>query len=353
MQKKLISIVLSLILVLSLAACGADKTPSDNTVEDPSSSEESSSTVPEPPKVEYALNTLTGETNLAKEAEGTKPIAITVNNIRVAQAVQCGIHKADVVFETEVEGGITRLLALFADPTNVEKIGSVRSLRVVFVDLAAGMNALVVHHGIDPTYCVPYLASSNVVSHQIGSKVDGYREKNGLASEHTLFTNGKLLDGVLSAKGKDKGGNKTAWLNFRDTDEKVAASEQAASKLSVTFSGSVTTQFIYDAEAKRYARARKGVEYKDAASGERELFTNVFVLKTTITPYPNNVHKKVYLESGSGYYATAGTIVPIKWQKGASNNNFKFTLEDGTPLTVNQGNSYVCIAGNSQPFTFE
>lgn len=353
MQKKLISIVLSLILVLSLAACGADKTPSDNTVEDPSSSEESSSTVPEPPKVEYALNTLTGETNLAKEAEGTKPIAITVNNIRVAQAVQCGIHKADVVFETEVEGGITRLLALFADPTNVEKIGSVRSLRVVFVDLAAGMNALVVHHGIDPTYCVPYLASSNVVSHQIGSKVDGYREKNGLASEHTLFTSGKLLDGVLSAKGKDKGGNKTAWLNFRDTDEKVAASEQAASKLSVTFSGSVTTQFIYDAEAKRYARARKGVEYKDAASGERELFTNVFVLKTTITPYPNNVHKKVYLESGSGYYATAGTIVPIKWQKGASNNNFKFTLEDGTSLTVNQGNSYVCIAGNSQPFTFE
>ena len=58
------------------------------------------------------------------------------------------------------------------------------------------------------------------------------------------------------------------------------------------------------------------------------------MLKTTITPYPNNVHKKVYLESGSGYYATAGTIVPIKWQKGASNNNFKFTLEDGTKHTV-------------------
>lgn len=352
MQKRLISIVLSLILVLSLAACGADKTPSDLTIEE-SSSTPSSTPEPEPPKPVYALNTLTGETNLAKEAEGTKPIAITVNNIRVAQSVQCGLHKADVVFETEVEGGITRLLAMFADPTNVEKIGSVRSLRVVFVDLAAGMNALVVHHGIDPTYCVPYLAASKVVSHQIGSKVDGYREKNGLASEHTLFTSGKLLDGVLSAKGKDKGGNKTAWLNFRDTDEKLAPSDQTASKLSVTFSGSVTTQFIYDAEAKKYARARKDVEYKDAASGERELFTNVFVLKTTITPYPNKVHKKVYLEGGDGYYATAGGIVPIKWQKGASSENFKFTNVDGSPLTVNQGNSYVCIASNSQPFTFE
>ena len=352
MKKRLVSIILSLFLVLSLAACGADKTPSDLTIEEQSSTP-SSTPAPEPPKPVFALNTLTGETNLAKEAEGTKPVAVIINNARVAQAVQSGLHKADVVFETEVEGGITRLFAMFADPTNVEKIGSVRSLRVVFVDIAAGMNAVIVHHGIDPTMAQPHLNATKVTSHQIGSKTDGYRDNNGLAYEHRLFTSGKLLDGVISAKGKDAGGNKTAWLNFRETDEKSVPAETPATKLNVAFSSSFATEFIYDAEAKKYARARKGVEYKDAASGERELFTNVFVLKTSITPVTNSVLKSVSLSGGDGYYASAGGIVPIKWQKGATTDNFKFTLEDGTPLTVNQGNSYVCIAKSSQPFTYE
>ena len=297
------------------------------------------------------FNVLTGETNVTASAKGKKPIAITVNNIRVAQKVQCGLDKADVVFETEVEGGITRLLALFADPSKIEKVGTVRSLRVVFADLAAGMNAVLFYHGIDPIYCKPHLETLGIPSYQIGASSDSFRDNNGLALEHTLYTNGDLLKKVIEKKKLDYAGTEKTWVTFGT--EKKAPGTQKAEKIEVVFSGTSGTQFIYDANEQKYARARKGVEYTDLLTGNKELFTNVFVLKTTITDYSDKKHRNISLEGGDGYYASAGGVVPIKWTKGKSKDSFKFTLVDGKELTVNKGNSYVCIMNENKTVSFE
>ena len=355
--KSLISLLLAAVLLFSLTACS--KTPEDPTID--SSSSIPSGTIssnPAPEEEEEViptyLNPLTGEMTLTDpEAVGKKPVAITINNIYVAQKVQCGLDQADVVFETEVEGGITRLLAVFADVSKVQKLGTVRSLRVVFADIAAGMNALLFYHGIDEDYCSPHLKSLGINSHQIGAKSDSFREKNGLAYEHRLYTSGELLDGVIEGKKKWTTEGTTSWLNFSKDSAKVAPADTKAVNIKVPFSGTTTTQFIYDETEQKYARARKDVEYVDALSGKRELFTNVFILETTITNYDDGYHRKVALEGGNGYYASAGGIVPIKWTKGDSKDNFKFTLEDGTPLTVNQGNSYICIKSKSKKVSFE
>ena len=353
--KSLLSLLLALVFIFTLSACGgSDNTASDNPSSTPSDTTSSEEEATPPPPPTY-LNTLTGEMSLSDpDAVGKKPVAITINNIYVAQKVQCGLDKADVVFETEVEGGITRLLALFADVSEVEKLGTVRSLRVVFADIAAGMNALLFYHGIDEDYCSPHLKALGINSHQIGYKTDSYREKNGLAYEHRLYTSGELLDGVIESKKKwNTEGTTKTWLDFSDSADKIAAGELSAKKVTVPFSGTTTTQFIYDETEQKYARARKDKEYIDALSGNRELFTNVFILETTITNYDDGYHRKVSLQGGEGYYASAGGIVAIKWTKGDSKDNFKFTYEDGTPLTVNQGNSYVCIKSKAKKVSFE
>ncbi len=349
MLKKLTSLLLVLILTLTLGACGGKDTPSDDQSSNPSSDSSSE----EIDNSKLYLNTLTGETTLKASAKGKKPVAITINNIRVAQKVQCGLDKADIVFETEVEGGITRLLALFADPTDVKKIGTVRSLRVVFADLAAGMNAILFYHGIDPNYCKPHLKKLGISAHWLGNSDDSFRDNNGLALEHTLYTSGELLDHVIDKKKFDDKGSETPWVSFRDSADKVAPAEQKAEKIEVVFSGTTGTQFIYDAKEQKYARARKGVEYTDLASGNRELFTNILILKTSITDYSDKYHKNVALEGGEGYYASAGGVVPIKWTKGDSKDAFKFTLADGSAFTANQGNFYVCIMSNKRDVTFE
>jgi len=53
-----------------------------------------------------------------------------INNIENA-IPQSGIGQADVLYEFVVEGGITRMLAIFNDYDNLEKVGSIRSCRTL------------------------------------------------------------------------------------------------------------------------------------------------------------------------------------------------------------------------------
>ena len=62
----------------------------------------------------------------------TRPYAVMINCHNGALP-QAGLDKAYIVYELMVEGGITRMMALFKD-TNVDKIGSVRSARTQYLD---------------------------------------------------------------------------------------------------------------------------------------------------------------------------------------------------------------------------
>ncbi len=353
--KRLISLLLCTVLIFSLSACGGDETASSK----PSASKNSSSTeskveqTPVDPYANCVINPLTGEKTLNKRAEGRRPTAITVNNIYVAQSVQSGLDKADVVFETEVEGGITRLLALFSDPTDVGKIGTVRSMRVVFAEIACGMNAMLFYHGIDYVYCHPMLSTLNLPHYELHDGVYGKRERNGLATEHTLYSDGKSLVKAAEDRKFNTSGAET-WLNFAESAEKSAPASDKAEKVKVKFNGTSITNFYYDAATKKYTRAnRNGTNFKTYHTKQEEKFSNIFVLKTTIRDYPDGKHREVNLSSGSGWYISAGGYTEIKWKKGSASSNFEFTKTDGSELTVNQGNSYVCIINNSGTLTCE
>ncbi len=350
--KRILSLILAVCLFATLCAC---EKPDNPTIDVGSSSQSTPSTELEQadPYADCVINPLTGEKKLNPDKANTKPVAITINNIAVAQPVQAGLNKADVVFETEVEGGITRMLAVFSDPSDVPAIGTIRSLRVVFADIAAGMDALLLYHGIDYTYCLPYLSQIKLTSFTVDEANYGFREKNGLAQEHTLYTSGEKIEKLISAKKYNMEKSSDTWLNFASTEDKVTPSEgKAGGTVNVKYNSTTTVQFIYNAETKRYSRAKKGTPYKDLTTGEEETFGNVFVLETTISNYPDNYHRKVDLSSGSGYYISAGGYEKITWKKGSSSQNFSFTKADGTTLTVNQGNSYVCIMNKTGQVTF-
>ncbi len=72
--------------------------------------------------------------------------AVMIDNYPYDARPQSGLHDAEVVYEVEAEGGITRYMALFlaASPS---KIGPVRSARTYFVDLARPYNPLFAHAG--------------------------------------------------------------------------------------------------------------------------------------------------------------------------------------------------------------
>lgn len=79
---------------------------------------------------------LTGEP--VAEVQGRRrPVAVMLSNI-ISACPQSGISRAGVIYEAPVEGGITRLMGLFENYDDLEKIGSVRSCREYYVYLAAG-----------------------------------------------------------------------------------------------------------------------------------------------------------------------------------------------------------------------
>ncbi len=299
--------------------------------------------VPEEPKIVYYTNNLTGEDSITDEdVYSRRPVAVMVNNISIAQKVQTGLTQADIVYETEVEGDITRLMAVFKDISKVEKIGTVRSARYPYIDLAMGHGAIYVHHGQDNNYAKPHLRDTQTFV--LGTNNAGTRVKNGLASEHTLYGYGDKIWKWFEKKDYNTELKEVNnWQKFADKDTVVSYPESLANTVTVKFSGSYTSVFKYDAESGKYVRYFKDTERKDYYTGESEYFKNVFVLETSISYYPDGKHKKVDLSKGKGYYCVNGTYTPIKWAKGSSSSGLKFTLEDGTPLEVNQGNSWVCF----------
>ncbi len=342
MLKRIMPLMLALCM-LALAGCKKDQ---DRLSVDKG---DEPSIVSETKPVTYK-NPLTGVSGMSEEKTKNRPVAIMVNNISTAQPVQTGLNKADIIYETEVEGGITRLMAVFQDVTAAEKIGSIRSARYPYVDLAMGHNAIYIHCGQDNKYCAPHLKDTDDVD--LMSKNYGVRIKNGLASEHTLYAYGEKLWSSLVKDGhKTTSSEATPWVNFAEEDAPVTL-ESPAKTINIPASASYRTIFKYDEAKGKYTRYYGNTLRKDYFTGETVDMKNVFILFTTIRNYQDNYHRQVLLESGDGYYCVNGTCTPIKWSKGAAKNGFKFTKADGSELTVNPGNSWVNIVniGNTPTF---
>ncbi len=354
MLKRSLVLFLSLCLIFSFSAC--TKKPNDIEVSGGSESENVSSTEPENP---YALNPLTGLYDMDKGKSTLRPVGIMIDNDSIAQKdTQSGLSKADIVYETETEGGITRLMGMFADISKADQLGDVRSARYVYVDLAMGHNAIYVHSGKEPVYCAEHL--KDLDNFEITYNYYGKRIHYGNAyGWQELFTTGETLtQGFADKKWKTNADTDIpAWQNFADQKESVSLSGGVANKLTVKFSSAATSYFTYDGATGKYLKSSKATTNKDRNNGEAYAFKNVIVLNTKMGWYPVTTDAKkrrdISLQSGTGYYAVNGTYKAIKWKKGNSSDPLIFMNEDGTPLQMNAGNTWVCIASLESTTTFE
>lgn len=341
--------IMTMALCLSLFfVSGCSKKPADDASSIPQESDKdvSSEVVSDIPSISFAVNPLTGTEDLDPTFESKRPVAIMINNLAKAQGVQCGLPEADIVYETEVEDGITRLMAVFKDVSKVNQIGTIRSARYAFIDLAMGHNAIYCHHGQDPTYAKPHLNDTD--PYTIDTNNVGKRLSNGLATEHTLYTFGGNLWKALEKRGNtDIKGSVKMWQDFAGEEEKLTLSGGTANSVSVPFSGASKAAFTYDSYTGKYTRSANGITLKDYSTGNVTSVKNVFVLLTSISDYSDGYHRKVNLTSGSGYYVTNGTYTKISWSKGNASSSLKLTNTDGTPLKVSAGSSWVCIANKN------
>lgn len=345
MLKKLLVVFLSVVMVLGFAACGEKPVdePSGDAPQDTTSSDIVSSEAPAVPveKIPENLNPLTG----VYEADGIaklRPVCIMVNNDIRAQNAQAGLPEADIIYETEIEGGETRLMAVFQDVENVPNIGTVRSARIPFIDLAQGHSAVYIHRGCEVTTVKPYVTQFDRID--IHENLLGERLNNGLAFEHTLYTHGSILWKGIGDRFTTTLENAQPWQNFAAEDEAVSLNGGAANTVTVKFSRNFISIFKYDSATGLYERNFKSSVPTEYFTKESTKVKNVVVCLTDIKDHANGIHRDIALTSGEGYYFTNGTYQKIKWSKGNAADGLKFMNEDGTPLKMSAGNTWVCVA---------
>ena len=139
----------------------------------------------------------------------SRPIAVMINNNHAAWP-HAGLQESFLNYEIIAEGGITRIMSLYKDIDNVDKIGSVRSSRPYFLDYVLENDAIYAHWGgSDQAYNdIDSLDIDNIDAVKYEGKYF-FRDKNANKQfEHTGFTKMSMLNDGIEKLGYDKTTNK-------------------------------------------------------------------------------------------------------------------------------------------------
>ena len=320
--------------------------PDENTPEE---------TTAETPASPAGIDPLTGKTGYDTAKYGDKKaVAIVVENHPSARP-QWGMSKPDVLFEYEVEGGISRMLWLFSNLDEVpEKVGPVRSLRHDVYEIALGYDVLLVHCGSSnsaremfPTYAGSY------------SRIDAnattaftYRDQTrDVAYEHKLVLLGDKLRSYVANNGIGTTIREDCKNPFRfaSADAPFVLNAGSCSSLHYEFSGSYTYTFNYNSGTGTYDLNINGYARKDA-DGVQCSYKNAIILYVDMVDlHDSSKHQDLLLENGgSGIFATNGTYTDVTWKKDGVTGMLKMYGPDGTELVLNAGNTYIGLVRSTQ-----
>lgn len=380
MKKKLLTVLLALTMVLSVAACG--KTEEAPQVEEPVVEEVAVST-PEPqpteeptpePTVGPAViaerevvdgkmqSFLTGEWK-DENVVNRRPIAVMVPNNAPAMP-QYGLSKASIIYEAPVEGRITRLMPVFEDFDDLDRIGPVRSSRDYFVYQAMGYQAIYCNWGLARPY-VEELINRDTVQN-ISAAVEGIYNpaheafgrvtRPGYATE---FTGYMFIEGMLEAAERLE----YTWeydeahvAPFTFAADETRAEDNYAENEAATMIypggqegnkggyGAYTPYFEYNEADGLYYRYQDGEAQIDELNGEQLTVSNVVFqychgeVRDDHDYLAFGVHGE-----GDAIVFTGGKVIKGTWERyDGDATPAKFLDENGEEVIFNQGKTWVC-----------
>lgn len=341
-------VVLVAASILVLAACGKEEVivETTETIEStPVETTEAETTV----SIEGMMKSyLTGEW-VAEETGNRRPVAVMLNNIKTA-VPQSGIEKAGVVYEAPVEGGITRIMGIFENYDDLNKIGSVRSARTYYVYFAKEFDSIYVHFG-EANYATPLLSSSNIQNlsglEGVGNVV--YYRSSDRKAPHNAYTSAEgIQKGIEAMKYRaDYEDGYTGHYKFVEDGENITLKD-AASAVKLTPGYAVNSPwFEYNSNDELYYRFQYNDKQIDQETANQLAYKNI-VMQFCNT---KNIGDTEYLDitvsgSGKGKYLTNGQVIDISWKKDTEFGPTRYYDLEGNEIVLNQGKTWVCIVEN-------
>ena len=273
-----------------------------------------------------------------------RPIAVMIDNHNEAWP-QAGLNQAYLVYEAIVEGGETRLMALFKGVT-LDKIGPVRSSRHYFLDYAMENDAIYAHFGWSPQ------AQADIAQYNINningiteSETTFWRVKDKI-SPHNAVTSTQALLKVAKAKGYKTTSNKKSVLKYVPKEVNLEEG-QGATSIIIPHSTLQKVKYEYDEQNQVYKRYARNKAQTDWDTG------NSITTKNIIITFCDNYTLQDSEDKGrqglrnigtfNGYYITNGKAIKIKCIKEARNLQTKYEDMQGNEIEVNDGNTWINI----------
>ena len=287
----------------------------------------------------------------------TRPYAVMINCHNGALP-QAGLDNAYIVYELMVEGGITRMMALFKDK-DVDKIGSVRSARTQYLDYVYENDAIYGHAG-GAEDALKRISSEGINDVDVDGQY-GFRDTSlDRAWEHKLFTSTKLLGEGVSNRGYRTTTEVKSLLKYSadEIDLSKLDGSSAASNISIKYSDYRTSNYIYDSENKVYLRSMNDTKNVDLVTGEQYKVKNIIIYGVNYSNYCDHgycAYQKIdNVGTGEGYYVSNGYSIPITWNKSSKNDRTIYKVKSsGEELVVNDGNTYIHIYPTSGNLSIE
>lgn len=322
-----------------------------------------------PPEEGLVHSRLTNEW-VDEETALTRPIAVMIPNEKNA-VPHYNISKASILYEANVEGRMTRLMAIFEDWQDLDKIGNVRSLRSYYAYWAFEWDAFIVHVG-GPFFINELVSQDTTEDIDMNSSTGStaFFRSTDRSMPHNTYTSGKLL---LQAVEND--GYSLEYRGVSDEEHFKFASQSKPNTLAQYGDNAVTAEYIdmsacypltrcyfeYDETDGLYYRYQhlsgdSDGPHVDAVTGEQLSFKNILVQNTR---YEDLGLDEGYLtfqchdDTMDGWYFTNGKGIHVTWTKTSDYGATRYYDDNGDEITLNTGKTMICIVEEGDFFTYK
>lgn len=282
-------------------------------------------------------------------ANAARPaLAIKIENEAAARP-QSGLQDADVVYETLIEGGDTRFVAIFQS-TDADPAGSIRSVRPSDPFIVAPLDGLFAYSGgtpkfVDALHAVP---SVDVGQSSHGSAYFNRSDKSG---DHKLFSSTERL--YAAGKGSNAKAPPPPLWPFVPAGGAFGGAGVVPATHLETYVGSQRLGWEFD-PAKGWLRSINGKPFLAEGAGQIAA-TNVVVQAVSWVPSEGDVDtagSQVYVAqlvgSGDAWVFSGGKVVKGKWNKASTDAITTYTDADGKPIALAPGRTWVELSGNDR-----
>lgn len=264
---------------------------------------------------------------------------------------QSGLAAASVVYEIVVEGGITRLMAVYAGE-QADPVGPVRSARDTYLEFASEYNCAYVHAGGS------YTAQQAIYNFELRD-IDALREyqwfwrDSSKYSPHNLFTNTENL--YKAIKEGHSWTEAPVYASWKFVDDKDLPAGEAAQEVNIAFGGSYDVTYNYNTEGKYYERTNGGVLQTDANTDATLTTRNIIVQHVPPGIYIEGKGRVNFSVTGEGVVEIFrnGVLTKGTWKKSDRVSRTQFFDDTGTEIPLVRGNSWVEIVPEGYSVTWK